>query len=108
MRDFAAGDYYLGINIDGTPDRTNPYPPTYYPNTHDVREAIPLSFMGGPLTLSRDLTAPPRLPVLTLRDRVLVPNGPLEAETNVRITGSAGDYVDPWRHQGAERRPVRV
>ncbi len=64
------GDYYLGINIGSAPTKEYPYPPVDYPNTHDVRQAIPIAFMTGPLVQSFELTAPERLPVIKLRGRI--------------------------------------
>jgi hypothetical protein len=64
------GDYYLGINIENTPTKDHPYAPTYYPNTRDVKTAVPIAFFTGGSVLSYDLIAPPKLKMVRVRGRI--------------------------------------
>ena len=64
------GDYYLGINIESTPTKDHPYSSTYYPDTQDMRTAIPIAFFAGASVRSYDLTAPRKLKVIRVRGRI--------------------------------------
>ncbi len=64
------GDYYLGINVRSTPAKENPYPPTYYPNTYEVRDAVPVSFTTVASVRPYDLTAPAKLKIIRVRGRI--------------------------------------
>ena len=47
ISDVPPGDYYLGINISSTPTSKFPFQPTYYPNTPDIRQAIPVIIISA-------------------------------------------------------------
>lgn len=80
------GDYYLGINIGSTPTKDHPYAPTYYPDTQDVKTAIPIAFLTGASVRSYDLTAPPKLKVVRVRGRITDAAGlPAKDRPQVRI-----------------------
>ena len=80
------GEYFLGINIRRTPTKENPYPATYYPNTHDAKDAISVAFMVGPGVRSLDLTAPARIPIISVRGRITDADGlPPENRPEIRI-----------------------
>ena len=80
------GDYYLGINIRSTPTKERPFPPTYYPNSRNVGEAIPIAVMTGANVQSHDLIAPEKLPLVTIRGRVVDANGnPPTERPQIRI-----------------------
>jgi len=83
-----AGDYYLGINIESSPTPKFPFPATYYPNTPDIRQAIPISVTVGAAAQTFDLLLPRRLPIVTIQGKVLTADGkpPLpEDRPQVRI-----------------------
>lgn len=80
------GDYYLGINIGSTPTKEYPFPPTYYPNTRNVAEAIPLSISVGAAVRNFDLIAPPKLKVILVRGIITDATGqPPQNRPQVRI-----------------------
>jgi hypothetical protein len=82
------GEYYLGVNIKSTPTREHPFAPMYYPGTLNVKEAFPISVVEKPATQYFDLKDPRRLPVITVRGRILAADGhPSSRHPQIRIAG---------------------
>lgn len=80
------GDYYLGINIGHTPTKEYPYAPTYYPNTADLRDAIPVAISIGARVQTYDLTAPAKLKTVVVRGLITDASGlPPQNRPDVRI-----------------------
>ncbi len=69
------GEYYLGVSINSTPTKDNPYPPNYYPNTSDVKSAARIRFDQGASFQELDLSVPRKLLVITVHGRVLGAGG---------------------------------
>ena len=96
------GDYYLGININHTPTPSQPYPPTYYPNTQDIKQAIPIAFMTSGSVQSYDLTVPAKLPLIKIHGRIVDSAGsPSHDRTEVRIE-------EPGLYGQIERQPIKI
>lgn len=91
------GEYYLGINISHTPTKEHPYAPNYYPNTPDKGGAAPVPISIGAAVHSYDLTAPPKLKVVSVRGRIADASGapPLDGpQVRVMEPGLYGQ-IDP-------------
>jgi hypothetical protein len=69
------GEYYLGVNIQSTPSKKHPYATTYYPNTPDPRQAVPIGVPVGASVQMFDLRVPRRLPLVTIRGKVQTADG---------------------------------
>lgn len=98
------GEYYLGVNIMHSPTRENPYPPTYYPDTTEVSQAIPIPVLSGASIQEFDLRVPGKLPLLVLEGRAVTVDGKPPREQDrpqVRIK-------DPGLSGQIERRPIEI
>jgi hypothetical protein len=71
------GEYYLGVSINSTPTKENPYPPNYYPNTSDVKSAARIRFDQDSSFQEFDFRVPHKLSVITVHGRVLGADGTL-------------------------------
>ena len=70
-----AGDYVLGINVDGSPSARNPYATVYYPGVADSANATVLSVGEGAPELEAPFILPPALPTRTLSVSVTCRDG---------------------------------
>jgi hypothetical protein len=82
------GDYYLGVNVGSTPTKKSPYASAYYPNTPDLRQAMPISITTGASVQNFDLRVPRKLSLVTIRGRIQTADGKpplLQDHPQVRI-----------------------
>jgi len=75
LRIVRPGQYYLGLNLNHTPTRDNPYPRWFYPGTEDPSSATRIDFSGKPEIRSYDLSLPDRQPERTIEGIVLSADG---------------------------------
>jgi carboxypeptidase family protein len=75
IRAIPPGNYYLGVNASSTPKKEQPYTPTYYPNTTDIKQATIVGVVPGVSVQNLDLRVPVRLPLVRIRGRVLNSDG---------------------------------
>lgn len=81
------GNYHLGINIDRTPTREQPYEPIYHSNTPDGK-ALMIAFGTQPEVKSYDLMLPRRLLLIKMQGKIVDASGsPPRQRINIRIKG---------------------
>ena len=98
------GEYYLGVNILSTPTKEQPYPKLYYPNTPDLKMAVPIRVQQSASVQEFNLQIRPRLPLIKLHGRIQTKAGkpPLTAfQSEVRIK-------EPGLYGQIEELPIEV
>ena len=98
------GEYYLGINIKSTPTKDHPFPPTYYPNTTDIKQATPLFVGVGATVREFELRVADKLPLVVIEGRVLNAAGqPPSARDRPAVR-----IKEPGLFGQIETEPVRI
>lgn len=122
------GEYLLGINVTGSPDKDSPYPPTFYPGVTSRSEAASIKVGLGEKLDDLVLRLPPRLVERTVQGVVVWPDGNPAAGAEVflmdvnnpgytttgwgnktdasgRFTLPGFDGVTYWVHANAPKHP---
>ena len=98
------GEFYLGVNILSTPTKEHPYPSTYYPNTPDLGQAMPIVVVMGPSVQSFDLRVPPKLALVTIRGRIQNADGkPPHSEDHPQVR-----IKEPGLYGQIEREIIKI
>jgi hypothetical protein len=79
------GEYLLGININSTPTKEYPFPPTYYPNAAVPDEAKTVKFNQSVSVQDIDLRVPYRLALVKLHGRVLNADGHAPSKGDAQV-----------------------
>ena len=69
------GRYVLGVSIADPPERGTPYPPTYFPNGNNLKQATIIELTKGQKLRNYDIHLPPRLELVSITGIVLRENG---------------------------------
>lgn len=98
MESLRPGEYLLGVNIRSIPTKEYPYPRTYYPNTEDLRQAVPVTIVVGAPGQTFDLHVPRSLPLVTVRGRIQKSDGkpPLPQDSPRVSIAEPGTGRDIW------------
>lgn len=75
LKNLETGDYYLGINMDRTPQTSNPYTRWFFPGTEDPSAASLVQVPDRPSVLQFDITLPPKQSERIIRGTVHWPDG---------------------------------
>lgn len=98
------GDYFLGVNIAHVPTKRFPYPPSYYTGAEGSTKPRTVHVGAAPAAQEFNITAGDRLPIITLRGRLLSTEGkPPRTEDHPQVR-----LKEPGLYGQLEEEPIKI